>query len=70
MGELKSMIVTILDPNTPNIETQAISVFGLIDEVREPDQDTTVYYLRDPAGVDDSILRITLYAGPDSDDRE
>lgn len=69
MGESPSMVITILNPNTDDVESQAISIYGKIVYQNDPDQDTTVYHLTDPNQSDDTVLRVTLYAGPGSEER-
>jgi hypothetical protein len=70
MGEQPSMVITILNPNTDDLDAQAVSIYGKIVHEDETDPVMSVYHLVDPAGVDDSVLRVTIYAGPGSERRE
>jgi hypothetical protein len=69
MGESPSMVLTILNPNTIDVDSQAISIYGKVTYQADTDRYTTVYHLTDPSGSDDTVLRVTLYAGPNSEER-
>ena len=60
------LLLTVLTPSE-DISSAAIGTLTQIQRIEEPAPDTTVYYLIDPAGSDDSVLRVTVYAGEGSE---
>lgn len=63
------LLLTVLTPSE-DVSTAAIGTLTQVQRVEEPDPDTTIYYLIDPAGSDDSVLRVTIYAGEGSEGSE
>lgn len=53
------MTITVIDLNNP--ETNG-TIVGRVIRVTATERDVDVYYLEDPAGSDDSVLKVTVDA--------
>lgn len=53
------MTITVIDLNNP--ETNE-TIVGRVIRVTATERDVDVYYLEDPAGSDDSVLKVTVDA--------